>query len=276
MASGYRLKHTKERVRVLPSYRLRHTMERVRVLPENFDLTKIEVGRRVPMLCYTPQRCHDCHANAAAFIVGYEYKKTNPEVKDYHVSRQQFIDHVWRHTSVDWYRETEDEKYEECAEDDDKAHHYLATGLQALEYAARCSGGIAMESNYRYVGKVQPFKKIPKAGPKVTGITVSQVFGHSHAKQEIFNGHPIIAYVRQCSNFSEFRGKGVFKKHAPVDENSTSEGHIVALVGFGIDEDLNEYYIVRNSVGRTWGDNGYAKVLCSLIEPHGFVDVARV
>jgi len=36
--------------------------------------------------------------------------------------------------------------------------------------------------------------------------------------------------------------------------------HAVAVVGLGTDSDGIDYYIVRNSWGSSWGDNGYVKL----------------
>jgi len=36
--------------------------------------------------------------------------------------------------------------------------------------------------------------------------------------------------------------------------------HAITAVGYGTDESGQDYYLVRNSWGKGWGDEGYAKI----------------
>ena len=44
------------------------------------------------------------------------------------------------------------------------------------------------------------------------------------------------------------------------DECKTKLDHAVAAVGYGTTDDGIDYYLVRNSWGSAWGDNGYVKI----------------
>ena len=41
---------------------------------------------------------------------------------------------------------------------------------------------------------------------------------------------------------------------------TTWVNHAVNAVGYGTTEDGIDYYLVRNSWGESWGDNGYVKI----------------
>ena len=36
--------------------------------------------------------------------------------------------------------------------------------------------------------------------------------------------------------------------------------HAVVAVGYGTDTSYGDYFLVRNSWGTSWGDNGYVKI----------------
>ena len=44
------------------------------------------------------------------------------------------------------------------------------------------------------------------------------------------------------------------------DDCGTALDHAITAVGYGTDEDGQDYYLVRNSWGKAWGDNGYLKI----------------
>jgi cathepsin L len=60
-----------------------------------------------------------------------------------------------------------------------------------------------------------------------------------------------------ASNFKNYNG-GVFDG-CSYDEN-IALNHAVQLVGYGTDEELGDYWLVRNSWGARWGEEGYIRM----------------
>lgn len=52
----------------------------------------------------------------------------------------------------------------------------------------------------------------------------------------------------------------------------TKTNHVVTAIGYGV-EDGQEYYIIRNSWGRDWGEDGYIRIATS---PEGGVGICGV
>ncbi|MBR1834956.1 MAG: DUF333 domain-containing protein [Bacteroidales bacterium] len=74
----------------------------------------------------------------------------------------------------------------------------------------------------------------------------------------------VIATLVNADNRFHNYSHGIFKNsdtECNGDPCSFSEAnHAVAIVGWGKDEDDGEYWIIRNSWGSTWGENGYMRI----------------
>lgn len=71
-------------------------------------------------------------------------------------------------------------------------------------------------------------------------------------KNEIYKHGPISCAVEATLEFDNYTG-GIFSQK--VDPHNTN--HIIAVVGWGVTDLGEEYWIGRNSWGSYWGDNGY-------------------
>lgn len=66
----------------------------------------------------------------------------------------------------------------------------------------------------------------------------------------------------QANDFFQFYSGGIFSDDLTTcpDGAYTPTNHAVALVGWGNDAIYGEYWLLRNSWGPTWGENGYMKI----------------
>jgi len=44
------------------------------------------------------------------------------------------------------------------------------------------------------------------------------------------------------------------------DQKSVDIDHVVQLVGYGVDPSLGSYWLIRNSWGSSWGEDGYIRL----------------
>ncbi|EYU19871.1 hypothetical protein MIMGU_mgv1a024841mg [Erythranthe guttata] len=73
---------------------------------------------------------------------------------------------------------------------------------------------------------------------------------------------------RQNVNIENIPKGKIYMKHVLVEGDKEPEvNHAVVITGYGVDADGVEYYIIKNSWGRKWGVDGYAKVSIDLVTP---------
>lgn len=92
--------------------------------------------------------------------------------------------------------------------------------------------------------------------------------GYERMKQELLRG-PISCSFAVAADFEKYTG-GIY--HAtntstidpPCGPHGDCMNHVVSVVGWGTDAGTgDEYWIVRNSWGQPWGEDGYSRVVTS-------------
>jgi hypothetical protein len=116
--------------------------------------------------------------------------------------------------------------------------------------------GLTTEANYTYKGyrgtcKI-PFRKENYKILRQTGV-FSGIGFESQLEALVINGPTVVA-VNADNNFMAYSG-GIFNGCA----SSNSINHAVVAVGFGVENGI-EYWIVRNSWGSWWGENGHIRI----------------
>jgi len=84
-----------------------------------------------------------------------------------------------------------------------------------------------------------------------------RVKGRQNMKKELWARGPIACTILSTNKFYYGYKGGIYSEK--VDESLTSN-HVINVTGWGKTEEGQEFWIVRNSWGTYWGENGYYRV----------------
>jgi len=119
------------------------------------------------------------------------------------------------------------------------------------------NGGIDTEASYKYTARNGHchFKK-STIGATISGIKTIPSGNEKALQKTVAKDGPVSVGI-DASHFSfQLYNSGVYNE---MSCSSSQLDHGVAVVGYGT-EDGKDYYLVKNSWGKTWGESGYIKM----------------
>lgn len=129
-------------------------------------------------------------------------------------------------------------------------------GLMSNGFNYIKNNGICKYDNYSYNGKVSWFcKNYCTKYPKLNGCYKVPSNNIDMLKNAVRQNAVSIAIEADSSYFQHY-SSGILDDKLKCGDNLD---HGVLLVGFGI-ENNKKYWLVKNSWGKDWGDNGYIKI----------------
>ncbi|QHO59011.1 hypothetical protein HN51_013322 [Arachis hypogaea] len=141
--------------------------------------------------------------------------------------------------------------------DKDKAFEYIANqGLRSeADYPYMATDGMCDSQNVKPVARISGYSDItPNNEQEMLRVVATQ---------------PISVSIEASGQAFQFYKQGVFNGECGYTLN-----HAVNIIGYGQDTNGNKYWLVRNSWGTTWGENGYMRILREGSYPQGLCGIA--
>ncbi|XP_043707839.1 vignain-like [Telopea speciosissima] len=139
----------------------------------------------------------------------------------------------------------------------------------AFEYIKN-NGGITTEDIYPYTAQSGTCDVSKENAPLVT------IDGHENvpssdenALMQAVANQPVSVAIEASGNAFQFYSEGVF-----TGPCGTELDHGVAIVGYGTTVDGTKYWIVRNSWGAEWGEQGYIRMQRDVSAKEGLCGIA--
>merc|ERR1712223_1523709 len=121
------------------------------------------------------------------------------------------------------------------------------------------NGGIDTEESYPYDNQYDPEPHACRFNPRNVGATDKGFVGITEGDEDALKAAvatvgPVSVAIHASDSFKQY-GEGIF------DEEGCNGrmNHAVLVVGYGTNEE-GDYWLVKNSWGKTWGDQGYSKM----------------
>ncbi|KAL2467316.1 Senescence-specific cysteine protease SAG12 [Abeliophyllum distichum] len=130
--------------------------------------------------------------------------------------------------------------------------------------------GLTTESNYPYDGTdgTCNSQKEASRAAKITGYEDVTANDESALSKAVAN-HPVSVAINAGGMAFQFYTNGVF-----TGDSGTDLDHGVTAVGYGTSEDGTKYWLVKNSSGTSWGEEGYIRMERDIDANEGLCGIA--
>ncbi|CAA0252598.1 unnamed protein product [Arabidopsis thaliana] len=142
---------------------------------------------------------------------------------------------------------------------------------EAFKYIIK-NGGVSLETEYPYQVKKESCRANARRAPHTQIRGFQMVPSHNErALLEAVRRQPVSVLIdARADSFGHYKG-GVY---AGLD-CGTDVNHAVTSVGYGTMSGLN-YWVLKNSWGESWGENGYMRIRRDVEWPQGMCGIAQV
>ncbi|KAL8151089.1 hypothetical protein V2J09_020897 [Rumex salicifolius] len=139
---------------------------------------------------------------------------------------------------------------------------------EAFKYIKK-SKGISSEQNYPYTGKGGSCHAPKKKAVRISGHKTVKPNSEKSLKAAVAK-QPVSVGLESSGILFQLYSHGIFNGLC-----GTSLDHAVTVVGYG-EEDGGKYWIIRNSWGTAWGEDGYMRLTRDSIRPQGACGIAMM
>ncbi|KAF8411032.1 hypothetical protein HHK36_003571 [Tetracentron sinense] len=131
------------------------------------------------------------------------------------------------------------------------------------------NGGLTSEDNYPYQGMQGSCNSNTNAVAKINGF--EDVPGNNEAALlNAVANQPVSVTIDGDGQPFQFYKSGVF-----TGDCTTEINHAVTVVGYGMTDDSTKYWLVKNSWGTTWGEEGYMRIQRDVEAVEGLCGIAQ-
>nr|AHA62774.1 papain-like cysteine protease [Solanum demissum] len=131
------------------------------------------------------------------------------------------------------------------------------------------NGGISIESDYEYQGQQYTCRSQEKTA--AVQISSYQVVPEDETSLlQAVTKQPVSIGIAASQELQFYAG-GTY--HGSCADHIN---HAVTAIGYGTDEQGQKYWLLKNSWGTTWGENGFMKIIRDSGIPGGLCDIAKM